>query len=109
MMSQKRKLRSTAVALLALFVICGARAGAQNGAEQDEVVSVNTSLVRVSVTATNTRRHRAVALDASSLKLFADGREQQIAFIQREEAPTTVAFLVDVSDSMRGASAERTR
>ncbi|OLE55024.1 MAG: hypothetical protein AUG51_05155 [Acidobacteria bacterium 13_1_20CM_3_53_8] len=110
MMSLGIKHQSIAIALFALILICGEKASAQDaGLGPEDTISVNTRLVRVSVSATDTRRHRAIALDASTLKLFADDREQQIAFIQQHEAPTTVAFLVDISDSMRGVAAQRTR
>ncbi len=104
-----RKRQTIALTLFVLLLAC-VYARAQDGEyAAEDTVSVNTRLVRVSVTATDTRRHRAVALDVSTLKIFADDHEQQIAFIQQQEAPTTVAFLVDISDSMRGTAAELTR
>jgi Ca-activated chloride channel family protein len=72
-------------------------------ATQDEdVISVNTNLVVLNVTATNTAGEFVHGLKRADFTVFEDGREQQITNFSEEETPFAVALLLDVSGSMEG-------
>lgn len=99
---------TTLLSVLLLAVLLVAPASAQESAQSsDEVISVNTRLVNVTVqVADKSGRVRTVA--PSDLRILADGQLQETAYADAE-APSHVAFLVDGSASMRGENASRVR
>lgn len=70
------------------------------GVDDDEVLSVDTSLVNVVFNATDADRRFVTTLKAEDVRVFEDGVPQEVTIFQREtELPLSIAFLVDVSGS----------
>lgn len=66
----------------------------------DEVLTVDTSLVNVVFNATDRDRRFVTTLRREDLRIFEDGVPQEITVFQREtELPLSIAILVDVSGS----------
>jgi Ca-activated chloride channel family protein len=84
-----------------LFAAAPAAPRAQ-GAQDDEVISVNTDLVVLNVTATGAKGEYVHGLKRADFKVFEDGREQQLTTFGEEETPFAAALLLDVSGSMEG-------
>jgi Ca-activated chloride channel family protein len=75
---------------------------AQRKSQDDEVISVNTDLVVLNVTATDARGGYVHGLKRADFKVFEDGREQQLTNFGVEETPFAAALLLDISGSMEG-------
>lgn len=76
-----------------------AGAGAE-GVDDDEIVSVDTSLVNVVFNATDVERRFITTLRREDVRVFEDGVPQEVTVFQREtEQPLSIAILVDVSIS----------
>ncbi len=70
------------------------------GVDDDEVLSVDTSLVNVVFNATDADRRFVTTLKREDVRVFEDGVPQEVTIFQREtELPLSIAFLVDVSGS----------
>ena len=68
--------------------------------DDDEVLSVDTSLVNVVFNATDRDRRFVTTLRREDVRVFEDGVPQEVTVFQREtEQPLSVAILVDVSVS----------
>jgi Ca-activated chloride channel homolog len=81
------------------------RGGAPVEVGEDDVIRVDTDLVLVEVTVTDGRGRPVKGLRAEDFKLYDDGEEREIAFVNVErrggaERPVAVVFAVDVSGSM---------
>ncbi|MDQ3908141.1 MAG: VWA domain-containing protein [Acidobacteriota bacterium] len=70
--------------------------------QDDEVISVNSDLVVLNVTATDGRGTYVHGLKRADFKILEDGREQEITNFSEEETPFAAALLLDVSGSMEG-------
>jgi Ca-activated chloride channel family protein len=70
--------------------------------QDDDVISVNTNLVVLNVTATDGKGEYVHGLKRGDFKVFEDGREQQVTNFSEEETPFAVALLLDISGSMEG-------
>jgi VWFA-related protein len=66
------------------------------------VLSVNSDLVVLNVTATDGKGAYVHGLRRGDFKILEDGREQQITNFGEEETPFAVALLLDISGSMEG-------
>jgi Ca-activated chloride channel family protein len=87
----------------ALLIICLSLAltiSAQESEDDDDVVRVNTDLVVVNVTVTDSSGKYARGLRRADFKLLEDGREQTISSFGAEETPFAAAVLLDFSGSM---------
>jgi Ca-activated chloride channel family protein len=117
--------RWLALACLALG-LCAATARAQQPAAQikpsptpvelgeDEVLRIDTDLVLVDVSVTDAKGKPVRGLRLEDFKLYDDGEERQLAFVNVErrggvERPVAVVFAVDVSGSMTSEEMERLR
>ena len=68
--------------------------------DDDEVLSVDTSLVNVVFNATDRDRRFVTTLKREDVQIFEDGVPQEVTIFQREtEQPLSIAILVDVSVS----------
>jgi Ca-activated chloride channel family protein len=106
--SQKRHARipssllvATTCALL-LVAAPPAPQRAQQQSQDDDVISVNTDLVVLNVTATDAKGEYVHGLKRADFKVFEDGHEQQLTNFGVEETPFAAALLLDVSGSMEG-------
>lgn len=82
--------------------------------EEDDVLKIDTDLVLVDVSVTDARGRPALGLRAEDFKLYEDGVERPVAFVNVErrggvERPVAVVFAVDVSGSMTGEEMARLR
>ena len=124
----RARLLPAVFALLALaFALAPARWGAttttalaQDGARQkpgeiiddDEVLKIDTDLVLVEVNVTDAEGKPSRGLRPEDFKLYMDGDERPVAFLQVErragsERPVAVVFAVDVSGSMTAEEMSR--
>jgi Ca-activated chloride channel family protein len=88
---------------IALFFLCVFSlfqfTPAQKGV--DDVIRVDTSLVRVPVTVTDEQGRFIPGLKREDFKLFEDGKPQEITYFDADDAPFTVVLILDMSDSTR--------
>ncbi len=71
-------------------------------AEPDEPVHLSARLVNVFFTATDRRRAIVTDLQRGDVRVFEDGREQEIfTFVRQTDLPLTIALLIDVSASQQ--------
>lgn len=124
----RARLLTAALALLALALAFApsrlrvtASALAQDGARQqkpeeiiddDEVLKIDTDLVLVEVNVTDAEGKPVRGLRPEDFKLYMDGDERPVAFLQVErragsERPVAVVFAVDVSGSMTAEEMSR--
>ena len=66
---------------------------------QDEIIKVNTTLVRVPVVVSDRQGRYVPSLKASDFTVFRDGVQQKIDFFAATEEPINVALLIDTSHS----------
>ncbi|MDQ3907484.1 MAG: VWA domain-containing protein [Acidobacteriota bacterium] len=94
---------ATACALFLLTaLVASPRAPLLCRSQHDDVISVNSDLVVLNVTATDGRGAYVHGLKRADFKVLEDGREQEITNFSEEETPFAVALLLDVSGSMEG-------
>jgi VWFA-related protein len=67
---------------------------------QDEVIKVETAMVKVPVTVLDRLGRTVTGLDLSNFRLLEDGQEQSISFFRTVDEPATVLLLLDQSGSM---------
>ena len=110
--------RLFAITLLALFLQANAARAQQQGGDQnqrnkkppevvddDDVLKIDTDLVLVDVTVTDAEGKPVRGLRPEDFKLYEDGEERPVAFLNVErragaERPVAVVFAVDISGSM---------
>jgi Ca-activated chloride channel family protein len=68
----------------------------------DEQVTINTDLITLTVTVTDSYGRYVSGLDKSAFTVFDDKEPQNIAFFSDEDAPVSVGIIFDVSGSMSG-------
>jgi Ca-activated chloride channel homolog len=81
---------------------------------EDDVLKIDTDLVLVDVTVTDAEGRAVRGLRPEDFKLYEDGEERPVAFLNVErhagqERPVAVVFAVDVSGSMTPEEMERLR
>lgn len=81
--------------VLFIFTLC-----AFLTAQDDEVLTVDSSIVVMNATITDTGGKPVFGLKQGQFKIFEDGVEQEIAFFQAEETPFAAVILLDTSGSM---------
>jgi len=110
--------RLFAITLLALLLLPHAARAQQQGGDQnrrdtkppeivddDEVLKIDTDLILVDVTVTDAEGKPVRGLRPEDFKLYEDGEERPVAFLNVErhtgaERPVAVVFAVDISGSM---------
>src|SRR6266436_5845872 len=87
-----------------------------NAPEQnpEEVLRIDTDLVSVDVTVTDTEGHPVRNLRKEDFKVYADGIEQPVSFFQVERRsgeprPLAIVFALDISGSMTAEEMDRLR
>jgi len=91
-----KTVKRLAAALASLLVVC-AHSSAQQSS--DEVLRVDTSLVVVPVRVVDSHGRFVSDLKKSNFRVFEDQAEQEIAHFETDNAPFTVALILDVSES----------
>lgn len=88
--------------LFACFALSAAllHISAQAQSQNDDVLRVNTDLVVVNVTVTDSSGKYARGLERADFKLLEDGKEQTINSFSAEETPFAAVVLLDFSGSM---------
>jgi len=72
----------------------------QEPAAQGETISVETNLVVINVTVTDTNDHYVLGLKPEDFKIFEDNSPQKISSFGLEEIPFAAAIMLDISGSM---------
>jgi VWFA-related protein len=90
-------LRNNPIPFLALLVCSAAQA--QSGPEGMRL-SVDTTLVLVPVTVTDSANRYVLGLDKSNFRIFEDDAEQKIKQFSGEDAPLSVGLILDTSASI---------
>lgn len=69
-------------------------------AQDDDIIKVDSSLVVINATITDTKGNPVRNLKQSQFKILEDGKEQPIAFFETEDTPFAAVILIDTSGSM---------
>jgi Ca-activated chloride channel homolog len=70
--------------------------------EDDEVLKVDTEVVNVLFTATDSNRRFVTDMKQTDIRVFEDGKEQEIfAFYRQVDLPLSLSILIDVSQSQQ--------
>jgi Ca-activated chloride channel family protein len=77
-----------------------APAESQNPPEETGALHVETTLVQIPVSVTDTLNRFVLGLDKKDFRLYEDGVEQEIAHFSGEDAPLSVGLVFDESGSM---------
>ena len=79
------------------------------GREVGETEIVNTDLITLTVTVTDTYGRYVSGLDKKAFKVFEDKEEQEIEYFSDDDAPVSVGIIFDVSGSMSGDKIRKAR
>lgn len=69
-------------------------------AQDEEIIKVESSLVVLNATITDSAGNSVNALKQDEFKLLQDGKEQKIAFFEAQKTPFAAVILIDTSGSM---------
>jgi Ca-activated chloride channel family protein len=81
----------------------------QQGTEVGDQVIINTDLITLTVTVTDTYGRYVSGLDKKAFKIFEDKEEQEIEYFSDDDAPVSVGVIFDVSGSMSGDKIRKAR
>ena len=81
----------------------------QQGREVGETEIVNTDLITLTVTVTDTYGRYVSGLDQKAFKVFEDKVEQEIEYFSDDDAPVSVGVIFDLSGSMSGDKIRKAR
>ncbi|MDT4896255.1 MAG: Ca-activated chloride channel [Acidobacteriota bacterium] len=81
----------------------------QDGTEVEGPVVVNTDLITLTVTVTDTYGRYVSGLDKKAFKVFEDKEEQEIEYFSDDDAPVSVGVIFDVSGSMSSDKIRKAR
>jgi Ca-activated chloride channel homolog len=98
--------RSFFLFLISSAALLSAQTAFQAGAGVD--IRVNTTLVVIPVTVTDSLNRFVLGLDKQDFRVFEDGAEQKVKQFADEDAPLSIGMLVDTSGSM-GSKIETSR
>ena len=82
------------------------RNDAKKLAEDDEILRVETNLIAVPVGVRDKSGRYVADLNRENFRLSEDGIEQEIEFFEGNNAPFTVALLIDISESSKDSFAD---
>lgn len=68
-------------------------------AGDDEVLKIETNLISIPVSVYNRNGNYISGLTKENFKIFEDGKEEEVAYLNKAEKPFTVILLIDVSAS----------
>lgn len=99
-MRQKVSLHSSrTLALVVISILLSSAFAQERNQRGDEAIKLESTLVQVPVTVTNTRGAYVINLTAKDFALYEDGVRQEIEFFRPVEASFSVALLIDSSNS----------
>lgn len=84
--------------LLFLFIICFC--STTYFAQEDDIIKVDSSLVVINATITDTSGKPVNGLKKTQFKVLEDGKEQPVSFFEAEATPFAAVILIDTSGSM---------
>ncbi len=92
--------------LLLCSALCASPGAAQQKQEQkppgqEDRIRIETRLVSVTVTVSDSRRRFVTGLTKDDFEVYDDGIRQEIALFRDEDAPLTLGIVYDVSHSMK--------
>jgi len=70
--------------------------------EDEEVISVNSSIVVLNATITDADGKAVAGLKQTQFKIYENGEEQKVEFFEAEKTPFAAVILIDTSGSMEG-------
>ena len=88
---------ATLLTLASLFFILQVSTFAQS---DDDVISVDSSLVILNATITDRNGDPATGLNKNFFEIYEDGQKQEIAFFETQDTPFAAVILIDTSGSM---------
>jgi Ca-activated chloride channel family protein len=91
---------SFAAFLLSLILLVLGTSAASAQADDDEMISVDSSIVVLNASITDSSGKAASGLTARLFRVFEDGVEQEIKLFETEETPFAAVILLDTSGSM---------
>ncbi|MGI8787393.1 MAG: VWA domain-containing protein [Pyrinomonadaceae bacterium] len=86
-------------AILLLFFICGVL---NASAQDDEIIKVDTSIVRLNVGVVDGRGRQITSLNKENFTVYEDGVKQNISRFSPTVAPVSVVMILDMSGSTLG-------
>jgi Ca-activated chloride channel homolog len=92
--------RPLLVLLLILFVNLATTSIASGQSDDDEIISVDSSIVVLNASITDAAGKAVSGLAQTMFRIFEDGVEQEIRLFQAEETPFAAVILLDTSGSM---------
>jgi Ca-activated chloride channel homolog len=92
--------RPLLVLLLILFVNLATTSIASGQSDDDEIISVDSSIVVLNASITDASGKAVSGLAQTMFRVFEDGVEQEIRLFQAEETPFAAVILLDTSGSM---------
>ncbi|MCY7348818.1 MAG: VWA domain-containing protein [Pyrinomonadaceae bacterium] len=72
-------------------------------AQEDEIISVESSIVVLNATITDTKGKVVTGLKQNQFKVLEDGQEQKLDVFEAEQTPFAAVILIDTSGSMEGS------
>ena len=69
--------------------------------DDDEIISVDSSLVILNATITDKKGKPVSGLIQNHFEIYEDGKKQEIAFFETQETPFAAVVLIDTSGSMQ--------
>ncbi|MGH9880771.1 MAG: VWA domain-containing protein [Pyrinomonadaceae bacterium] len=106
---------SLRVTLAASLVVAGVTLGSsqdlkvQRLGRRDEPVMINTDLISLNVSVTDSYGRAVTGLDRSAFTIFDDKVPQTISFFSDEDRPASIAVIFDTSGSMSGGKIARAK
>jgi VWFA-related protein len=91
----------TLISLLLCFIAFSIAAQAQDTADDESPIKVDTVIVTIPLTVSDAKGHNVPGLKKENFSIFQNGEEQDIELFLNEEAPMNVAILLDTSFSTR--------
>ena len=85
--------------ILAIFVLCTTSPIFAQTPEDDEVITVDTSLVNVPFSVSDREGRSILGLKAENFTLFEDGKPIKIEYLSTQDNPLNVVLLLDTSQS----------
>lgn len=74
-----------------------------------QIFRAQSDLVLLNATVTDQQGNPVAGLNQPDFEVFEDGEKRDISYFQQQDAPLSLAFLLDTSSSMRGAALQEAR